>query len=128
MRPVTNDTAILITGSRTLAIGLTSLLLSIPPIDHVECLTSLDQLDGVLSGSQPVLIIVDSVLAGDHLAQATETIHVMAPNALRVILSDNIPQLRELVFVSDATVIVKGAEPARLARTLEYLINDHIVA
>ncbi len=128
MRPVANDTAVLITGSRTLAIGLSSLLLSIPPIDHVECLTSLDQLDEMLNGSQPVLVILDSALAGDNLTRTTETIHHLAPDSLRIILSENIPELRELVFVSDATVIVKGAEPARLARTLEYLISDHIVA
>lgn len=123
-----NNTAILLTGSRALSIGLSSLLLSIPPIERVECLSDSESLVQRLGQIEPILIILDTGLPGIRAAEISKAIRTLAPHALRILLSENMAEYRELVETGEDTVIVKGAEPAKLARALEQLLLDHLVA
>lgn len=125
---MTDGAAVLATRSRTLAIGLSALLLSIPPISHVELVPDTDSLFEAIEENGPILIIVDTALLGADLPETSREIRRLSPGSLNVLLSENVAEFRELVYHSDDTVIMKGTEPARLARTLEFLLNDHIVA
>lgn len=125
---MTDGAAVLATRSRTLAIGLSALLLSIPPISHVELVPDTDSLFEAIEENGPILIIVDTALLGNELPETSREIRRLSPGSLNVLLSENVAEFRELVYHSDDTVIMKGTEPARLARTLEFLLNDHIVA
>lgn len=128
MTMTTDGAAVLATRSRTLAIGLSALLLSIPPISHVELVPDTDSLFEAIEENGPILIIVDTALLGADLPETSREIRRLSPDSLNVLLSENVAEFRELVYHSDDTVIMKGTEPARLARTLEFLLNDHIVA
>ncbi len=128
MTMMTDGAAVLATRSRTLAIGLSALLLSIPPISHVELVPDTDSLFEAIEENGPILIIVDTALLGADLPETSREIRRLSPDSLNVLLSENVAEFRELVYHSDDTVIMKGTEPARLARTLEFLLNDHIVA
>jgi len=128
MTEVTGGFAILATESRTLAIGLSALLLSIPPIDKVDLVADVEALLHKAATLDPVLVIVDTSLVGRRLPETSREIHRVAPTALHVLLSENMGEFRELVNESQDAVIMKGTEPGRLARTLEYLLHDHIAA
>ena len=128
MTEVTGGFAILATESRTLAVGLSALLLSIPPIDKVDLVADIEALLDKAATHQPLLVIVDTSLVGRRLPETTREIHRVAPNALHVLLSENRAEFRELVYESQDAVIMKGTEPGRQARTREFLLHDHIVA
>lgn len=128
MREFENDTAFLVTGSRSLSIGLSSLLLSIPPIEKVECLSEINLLADRLAEIEPILIIVDTALPGIRSPETPQSIRTLAPRALRIMLTESMAEYRELLEEGQDTIIMKGADPAKLARTLEYLLHDHSVA
>ena len=63
-----DETAILATESRPLAIGLSALLLSIPPIHHVKLAPDVDALYEAIVENRPLLIVVDSAIT-DQLSE-----------------------------------------------------------
>ncbi len=106
--------------------GLGALLLSIPPIEHVECVTDSRTLLASLAKETPTLIILDTDMAEFETTLAS--VRTLSPQVLRVLLSDNMTELRELLSDSLDTVIIKGADAGRLARTFEYLLSNRAVA
>lgn len=123
-----SDTVILATDSGTLAIGLTALLLSIPPIQEVERVADINSLLSDLETIHPLLIILDTSLSGPRTVELLDVIGDLTPNSLRVLLSNNMAEYRELIFTSRDTVVIHGTEPNRLARTLESLLKDNLIA
>lgn len=123
---VNSDTAILATGSTALAMGLRALLLSIPPIQCVERVADVDELMRYLIATKPALIVIDSSLSGARTANVLLTARALSPGTRRAILSDNMTELRELVYDSQDTIMIKGAEPGRLARAFEYLLSSTV--
>lgn len=128
MSEPTAGSAILATESRTLALGLSALLLSIPPINHVELVPDTAALFDAIAENKPLLIIIDTAMFGAQLPETARRVRDLSPGSLNVLLSENMAEFRELVYQSDDTVIMKGTDPGRLARTLEFLLNDHIMA
>jgi DNA-binding NarL/FixJ family response regulator len=118
-----SHTAVLATRSEPLAMGLGALLLSIPPIQEVEHVADLDTLLAELDTAQPVLIILDTRLVSNDGAQLLQTVRAHSPGSVRVLLSKDMTEFRELVARSQDTVIIQGADPGRLARALEYLLS-----
>jgi DNA-binding NarL/FixJ family response regulator len=117
-------TAILLTDSAALAVGLRALLLSIPPITSVECLVDADSLLEKLENIQPALIVVDASLIG---AKALRSLRDLSPASRRVIFVDNVSDVVLLqAWIDDRTetVIVKGADPAWLAGEFEGLLAE----
>ena len=118
------DTAILVTRSNTLAMGLDALLLSISPIKHVEWAADPDVLVELLSEINPTLIVIDTDILPPDPAVTLDQINERSPNALRVLLSDDMTEYRELAYDDGSNlVILKGADPGRLARAIEFLLN-----
>ncbi len=123
------DTAILATGSATLAMGLDALLLSIAPIENVEWAADAEALVDLLAKSSPALLLIDTaMLADDDAAAALDLVRQLSPRSLRVLLSDSMTEFRELACDDcPDTVVLKGTEPGQLARTLEYLLREGVV-
>lgn len=128
MTATNGDSTVLATNSRTLAIGLSALLLSIPPIARVDVVSDVESLLRVVVENKPVLVIVDTPLLGRHLYETTRELRLASPHALHVLLSESVTEFRELVYHSEELVIVKGTDPARLALSLEILLHDHVTA
>lgn len=120
--------AVLATDSEPLAIGLTALLLSIPPIKEVKCAVSLEQLMGFAADLQPALVVFDTALAGGTPFQPPADIRTVSPRTLVVILCSNMEEYRALLSNGENPVIMKGTDPGRLARILEFLLKDRVPA
>lgn len=123
-----DETAILATGSRTLALGLSALLLSIPPIHHVKQVPDADALFDAIEGSKPILIIVDTALLEGYLPDAWQAICRLAPTAHYVLLSDNTIETAKSVHCDGAMVVMQGTDPRQLAHDIELLLSRHAVA
>ena len=106
--------------------GLGALLLSIPPIAHVECVTDSRALLDSLAEVSPMIVVLDTDLAGFEATLAS--VRELSPQVLRVLLSDSMAEFRELLSDSQDTVVIKGADPGRLARTFEYLLSNRAIA
>jgi DNA-binding NarL/FixJ family response regulator len=102
---------------------LRALLLSIPPIRRVEQVADVDALLSNLETTHPALLVIDSSLSGNQTAEILRATRSLSPETRRVILSNSMTEMRELVYDSQDTVIIKGAEPGRLARAFEYLLG-----
>lgn len=118
-----SNKAILAIRSTTLVMGLEPLLLSIPPIEQVIRASNLDELINLLNAIDPVLIILETSNISDDPAAALDLIRDLSPNSLRVLLSHDMIEYRELVYDSPDTVILYGTEPGRLAGMLELLLS-----
>lgn len=125
---ISRDTAILATDSMPLAVGLSALITSIPPIRRIQRVSDLDDLLMNLTLAQPVLIILDTSLLGVRTIEVLGDIHERAPDSIRILLSDTMSEIRDLIFASQDTIIMKGTDPARLARIIEYLLSTSVVA
>ena len=125
---INKQTAILATNSTALAMGLRALLLSIPPIQYVEQVADVDELMRHLITTKPVLIVIDSSLSGTRTADILRDTRALSPGTRRAILSDSMTELRELVYDSQDTIMIKGTEPGRLARTFEYLLSSTVAS
>ena len=121
-----SGSTVLATDSRPLAIGLSALLLSIPPIAHVDVVSDAESLLRVVVEKRPLLVVVDTPLLGRRLNETTRELRLVSPQALHVLLSDSVTEFRDLYYHSQELVIVKGTDPARLARSLEILLNEHV--
>lgn len=123
---VRSEVAVLATNSPTLALGLGALLLSIPPIGHVECVSDNQALSNSLAEASPMIIVLDTDLT--EFEASLNTARQLSPQVLRVLLSNNMTEFRELLSDSPDTVVIKGADPGRLARTFEYLLRNRAIA
>ncbi len=124
MFAATDETAILATESRTLAIGLSALLLSIPPIHHVKLVPDADALYDAIEETRPLLIVIDLAMI-DRLPEMSWRVGRLSPDSLHILLSDDAAEIRELADHAGVTTIMMGTDPRRLARELELLIREH---
>lgn len=108
--------------------GLDALLLSIAPIERVEWAADLDALVEMLTPMSPALIILDTAMLEEDATATLDLVRQLSPKSLRVLLSDTMTEFRELVYDSPDTVILNGTDPGRLARTIEFLLNDSVAA
>jgi DNA-binding NarL/FixJ family response regulator len=117
--------AILATRSDSLAAGLSALLLSIPPIQQVKVLDDVEALVNDLEEIDPALIVVDTTLIGQRGTQPLSEIRARAPRSLRVFLTEDMSEYRQLQSATQETIFMKGTDPAVLARRLEALLKSH---
>lgn len=119
------DTAFLITSSHDLALGLAALLLSIPPLRHVERLAEPEAVVNRLAeGRQPVLVVFDSNMLGPAITTVVKTVHNVAPETRTIVLSDTVEELRQLTAKGVELVVVKGVDAPTLVGTIESLLSD----
>ena len=119
------DTAFLITGSHDLAMGLAALLMSIPPLRHVERLAEPEAvINRLAEGHQPVLVVFDSNMLGPAITTVVKTVHNVAPETRTIVLSDTVEELRQLTAKGVELVVVKGVDAPTLVGTIESLLSD----
>ena len=113
--------------------GFSALLLTISPIRQVLLVESFGSLINNLETIEPALVLLDTALLDPTLVDARRYNHIdeidrLAPGSLRVLLTEGMAEFRDLICYTQDTVVVKGTEPARLAQTLEHLLQEHIAA
>ena len=122
---IVEDTALLITASRDLAIGLAALLLSIPPLRHVERVhgpTAFRQ--RLATDRQPALLVLDTDQLGEATSGVIETMRAVSPETRCLILSNSVAESRELASSGIEPVVIKGADPVGLVATITNLLGD----
>jgi DNA-binding NarL/FixJ family response regulator len=123
-----SDTVILLTESAALAMGLRALLLSIPPIQTVECLVDADSLLERLETDHPALVVLDTCLLSARADEVLRSIRLLSPTSQRVIFADDMSEYRKSDFGQAEVVIIKGADPAWLAHIFEELLRENSAA
>ena len=119
------DSAFLVPGSRDLSLGLAALLLSIPPLHHVERLSKPEALiERLVEGRQPLLVVFDSSTLGPAITTVVKTVRAIAPETRTVVLSDTVEEVRQLTSQGIEVVVVKGVDAPTLAGTIETLLGD----
>ena len=121
-----NETVILVTESRTLAMGMSALLLSIPPIHHVAVAPDATAFYDAIKEDKPLLILIDTAMFEHRLPEILHRARQLSPQSLYILLSDDTTETRELADHAGITVIMKGTDPRRLARILETLLSEHM--
>jgi DNA-binding NarL/FixJ family response regulator len=117
------ETAILLTDSASLAMGLRALLLSIPPIQSVECLVDANALLERISSFHPALIVIDMALVSTRIVEVLNALSDHSPGSRRVLFTDDMDELRQLNYRHSETVIIKGADAARLADVFDAILT-----
>lgn len=120
--------ALLATRSDSLAAGLSALLLSIPPIRQVKIRDDVDAMVEQPEAADAALIIVDTSLLDVDSTRQMRAIRDHVPQSLVVFLTENMNDFRRLQTTTQATVVMKGTDPAELARRLEKLLKAQIVS
>ena len=112
---VMEDTAFLMITSRELAMGLAALLLSIPPLRHVERLNK---------GRQPALVVLDSDTLGLATMAIVQSVRDISPETRTIVLSDSVAESRQLTSDGVESVVVKGMGASSLVDAIESLLSD----
>ncbi len=119
------DTALLIIASRDLALGLAALLLSIPPLRHVERVRGPAAFwQRLTDEQQPALVVLDANEVGAATSRVIQTARAVAPDTRYLVLSDSVAESRALTADGIESVLVKGADPAHLVDAIENLLSD----
>ncbi|HOU41024.1 MAG TPA: hypothetical protein PK829_07125 [Promineifilum sp.] len=122
---VLEDTALLITASRDLAASLAALLLSIPPLRHVERVPGpVAFMQRLSTDRQPALVVLDTDEVGPATSQVIETMRTVSPETRCLVLSNSVAESRELAADGIEPVVIKGASPSRLVDAIENLLGD----
>lgn len=120
------DTAFLMTGSGDLAAGLAALLLSIPPLRHVERLKGPEAIiERLRKGRQPALVVLDSHRLGPATTAIVQTMRDISPETRTIVLSDSVAESRQLASDGVAPVIVKGLDASSLVDAIESLLGNN---
>ncbi len=119
------DTALLIIASRDLALGLAALLLSIPPLRHVERVRGQAAFwQRLTNEQQPALVVLDADELGAATSRVIQTARAVSPDTRYLVLSDSVAESRALTADGIESVLVKGADPAHLVDAIENLLSD----
>jgi DNA-binding NarL/FixJ family response regulator len=116
-------TAILLTDSSSLAMGLRALLMSIPPIQSVECLVDADALLERISSFHPALIVIDTALVSTRVVEVLNALSDLSPESRRVLFTDDMDELRRLNYRHSEKIIIKGADAAWLADVFDAILT-----
>lgn len=116
-----NVVVVAATRSTSLAAGLEALLKAIPQIDTVEIVTTLEGALRRVEERKPGLLLLDLALAGKKPKVILERISVLSPATLRVLLVEDVRDLRWKPRFAEAA-LVKGASPAAIVTILTDLL------
>jgi len=122
---VMEDTALLITASRDLGMAQAALLLSIPPLRHVERVHGPAAFrQRLTTDRQPALVVLDTDQLGEATSGVVETVRALSPATRCLILSDSVAESRQLTSDGIESVVVKGTDPGGLVDTIANLLGD----
>ncbi len=113
--------AFIITPSLPLADGLEALLSAISTIDEVEVARDLDQAFQQIENKRPRIVLIDAVLIGMRPAELLERITLLSSETQRVLLVDDVQDVKWMPQYAEA-VLIKGGSPAAIATILTNLL------
>lgn len=112
---------VIATRSIPLANGLEALLKAIPQIEKVEIVRTIEQALHRVGEVKPRVILLDLSLAGKNPEALLEKITLLSPETLRVLLADDVQDIKWLPQSAEA-VLVKGVSPSAVATILTNLL------
>jgi DNA-binding NarL/FixJ family response regulator len=113
--------AFIVTRSIPLADGLEALLRAIPRIDEVKVVKTLKDAYEQIERETPHIVLVDLVLTGNQPEETLEKIVSLSPETQRVLLVDDIQDVRWMPQFEEA-VLVKGVSPSAVAAIVTSLL------
>ena len=112
---------VIATRSIPLADGLEALLKAIPQIEKVEIVRTIEQAVQRVEDIKPRILLLDLSLAGKKPEALLEKIILLSPETMRVLLVDNMQDIKWLPQFSEA-VLIKGVSPSAVATILINLL------
>jgi DNA-binding NarL/FixJ family response regulator len=112
---------VIATRSIPLSDGLDALLKAIPEIERVEIVRTLENALQRVEDIKPRIILLDLALAGKQPEACLSKISVLSPETLRVLLVDDVLDMKWQPQFAKA-VLIKGALPSAVATILNDLL------
>ena len=112
---------VIATRSIPLADGLEALLKAIPQIEKVEIVRTIEQAVQRVEDIKPRILLLDLALASKKPEALLEKIILLSPETLRVLLVDDVQDIKWLPKLAEA-VLVKGVSPSAVATILTNLL------
>jgi len=112
---------VIATRSIPLADGLDALLKAIPQIEKVEIVRTMDDAMQRVEDIKPRILLLDLALAGKKPEVFLERIIFLSPETLRVLLADDVRDLKWQPQFAEA-VLMKGVSPSAVATILTNLL------
>ena len=121
--------------SRSLALqqGLAALLESLPGITSVQATRELSVANTWIEIHRPRIVMLDTVFDKEELLAALETIKGLSPKTQRILLVDQVSDVRWVPRYAEA-ILIKGAPPSAVAAIVSNLLlskgeeNEHNVS
>jgi len=112
---------VIATRSLPLADGLDALLKAMPQIERVEIVRTLENALQRVEDIKPRILLLDLALAGKQPEACLRKISVLSPETLRVLLVDDVLDMKWQPQFAEA-VLIKGALPSAVATILNDLL------
>lgn len=109
------------TRSIPLADGLEALLKAIPQIERVEIVRTKEDALKRTEDIKPRILLLDLSLAGKKPEALLEKILLLSPETLRVLLVDDVQDIKWQPQFAEA-ILIKGASPSAVAAILTNLL------
>ena len=112
---------VIATRSIPLADGLEALLKAIPQIEKVEIVRTMEHAVQRIEDIKPRILLLDLALAGKKPEALLEQIISLSPETMRVLLVDDMQDIKWLPQLAEA-VLIKGVSPSAVATILTNLL------
>ena len=112
---------VIATRSIPLADGLEALLRAIPQIEKVEIVRTIEQAVQRVEEIKPRVLLLDLALAGKKPEALLEKILLLSPETFRVLLVDDVRDLKWQPQFAEA-ILIKGVSPSAVATILTNLL------
>ena len=112
---------VIATRSIPLADGLEALLKAIPQIEKVEIVRTMEDALQRIEDKKPRILLLDLTLAGKTPEALLERILLFSPETLRVLLVDDVQDIKWQPQFAEA-VLIKGVSPSAVAASLTNLL------
>jgi DNA-binding NarL/FixJ family response regulator len=112
---------VIATRSIPLADGLDALLKAIPQIEKVEIVRTMEDALKRIEDIKPRILLLDLALAGKKPEAFLEKIIFLSPETLRVLLVDEVQDIKWLPQFAEA-ILIKGVAPSAVATILTNLL------
>jgi DNA-binding NarL/FixJ family response regulator len=112
---------VIATRSIPLADGLDALLKAIPQIEKVEIVRTMEDALKRIEDIKPRILLLDLALAGKKPEEFLEKIILLSPETMRVLLVDDVQDIKWLPRFAEA-ILIKGVSPSAVATILTNLL------
>jgi len=112
---------VIATRSIPLADGLEALLKAITQIEKVEIVRTIEHAVQRVEDIKPRILLLDLALAGKKPEALLEKIILLSPETMRVLLVDDVQDIKWLPQFAEA-ILIKGVSPSAVATILTNLL------